>query len=258
MKSLIQIRVDPPSGTIILDRPGQANAITRYGLEQLKQALEDLRQQKSIRAVILTGSGPVFSAGTDLVELEETRSDADCDLQWQADAVCFQEVLMMMLRFPKPIIAALNGPARGTAAGLVLACDMVIAAESASLGFPEVKLGLVAGVSAPLLRFRIGAARAARLLLGGQPLAASEMHRQGLACEVVTDDLVWARAHEMASEMEELVPEAITMTKRLLNETLGESLATEMSVGAALMATARTTEFARQGLEKWREGRGQG
>ena len=67
----------------------------------------------------------------------------------------------------------------------------------------------------------------------------------------VGDDLVWARAHELAGEMGELVPEAITMTKRLLNETLGESLSTEISVGAALMATARTTESAQQALEKW-------
>ena len=73
---------------------------------------------------------------------------------------------------------------------------------------------------------------------------------------MVEDDLVWARAHELAGEMEELVPEAITMTKRLLNETLGESLSTEMSVGAALMATARTTESAQQALEKWKEARG--
>jgi len=251
MKSLVEIRVDPPSGTIILDRPGHANAITRYGLEQLKAALEDLHQQQSVRAVILTGSGTVFSAGTDLVELEETRREEDSDFQWQADAASYQQMLVSMLRFPKPIIAALNGPARGTAAGLVLACDLVVSAQSASLGFPEITLGLVAGVSAPLLRFRVGAARAARLLLGGQPLAAGELLQQGLAHEVVGDDLVWARAHELAGEMGELVPEAITMTKRLLNEALGESLSTEMSVGAALMATARTTESAQQALEKW-------
>ena len=70
MKSLVQVRVDPPSGTIILDRPQKANAITRYGLEQLKAALEDLHQEQKVRAIILTGTGTVFSAGTDLVELD--------------------------------------------------------------------------------------------------------------------------------------------------------------------------------------------
>ena len=252
MKSTIRIRRDLPSGTIILDRPEQANAITRFGLEELKQALDYLHQEKHVRAVILTGAGSVFSAGTDLRELEQTRTEVDCEFQWQADVKAYQEVLLSMLRFPKPIITALNGPARGTAAGLVLASDLVIASRSASIGFPEVRLGLVAGVSAPLLRFRLGAAHAARLLLGGRPVSAQQLLQQGLVSELVDDDLVWARAHEIAQEMEETVPEAITMTKRLLNEMLGESLETEMSVGAALMATARTTESAQQALEKWR------
>mgnify|MGYP001177670427 CR=1 FL=1 len=252
MKSLVQIRVDPPSGTIILDRPQKANAITRYGLEQLKAALEDLHQEQKVRAIILTGTGTVFSAGTDLVELEETRDEVDRDSQWQADVAFYREILLSILRFPKPTIAALNGPACGTGAGLALACDLLISAESASIAFPEVRLGLVAGVSAPLLRFRVGAAGAARILLGGQPVPAPELLSIGIASSVVPDDLVWARAHELAGEFEELVPEAVTMTKRLLNETLGESLSTEMSVGAAMMATARTTESAQQALEKWK------
>jgi methylglutaconyl-CoA hydratase len=160
-----------------------------------------------------------------------------------------------MLRFPKPIIAAVNGPAVAGGMGLVLASDIVVAASDAQLGLPEPRRGIVAGMVAPLLFFRAGASHAANILLTARMFSASEAHRIGLAHELVERDLVWARAQELAGEIAQSAPESLQLTKRLLNETIGEHLSTLLTVGAADSATARTTDAAREGLAAFLEKR---
>src|SRR5207247_1183998 len=111
--------------------------------------------------------------------------------------------------FPKPIIAAVNGPAMAGGVGLMLASDIVIAAENIKVGLPEPRRGIVAGMVAPLLVFRIGASPAANLLLTARTIDAAEAYRIGLIHEVVKGDLVWARAQEIAGEITQSAPEAI-------------------------------------------------
>ena len=105
-----------------------------------------------------------------------------------------------MLRFPKPLIAAVGGPALAGGAGLVLACDIVVAADSATFGLPEPRRGLVAGMVAPLLAFRIGAGRAGYLLMSATTVNAAEAQRMGLFHEVVPADHLWPRANQLAGE----------------------------------------------------------
>ena len=106
----VRIKLHESSGTIILDRADKRNALTRLLALQLLQAFEDLHQQKNVRAVILTGAGSVFCAGTDLDEKHNTYGTDDVLAQWYRDSVQYRELLEYMLRFPKPIIAAVNGP----------------------------------------------------------------------------------------------------------------------------------------------------
>jgi methylglutaconyl-CoA hydratase len=108
---------------------------------------------------------------------------------------------------------------------------------------------------APLLVFRIGASHAAHLLLTARTINASEAHRIGLYHEIVNSDLVWARAQEVAGEIAQSAPEAIQLTRRLLNDTIGEHLGTLLTAGAADSATARTTDAAREGLAAFLEKR---
>jgi methylglutaconyl-CoA hydratase len=244
-----------PSGTIILQRPEKRNALSRQMLADLAQALDDLHQERKVRAVILTGAGTAFCAGMDLAEMQATSQQPDALAQWHRDAVQYRELLEKMLRFPKPILAAINGPVMAGGAGLLLASDIVIAATDATFGLPEPRRGLIAGTVAPLLVFRIGASHAAPLLLTGRTIPSAEAHRIGLFHELVPGDFVWARAQQVAEEVAGCAPEAIQLTKRLLNETIGEHLATLLSVGAADSATARTTEAAREGLAAFLEKR---
>ena len=253
--SLIRINVHDHAGTIILNRPEKRNALTRAMLAELSQALGDLHLERRVRAVVLTGAGPAFCAGMDLQEMRETSRQESPHTQWHADAVQYRDLLETMWRYPKPLIAAVNGPAMAGGAGLLLGCDLVLAARTASFGLPEPLRGIVAGVVTPLLHFRIGGGQAARLLLSAQTIDAAEAHRIGLFHELVDPDHLWPKSVELAAQCARSAPEALQLTKRMLNETVGEYLPTLLSAGAAASATARTTEAAAEGLAAFLEKR---
>jgi methylglutaconyl-CoA hydratase len=251
----VTVKKTLPSGTIILNRPDKRNALSRQMLEDIAQALDDLHQERKVRAVILTGAGTAFCAGMDLAEMQATSQQPDAWAQWHHDAVQYRELIDKMLLFPKPIIAAVNGPAVAGGAGLMLASDIVIGTPEARFGLPEPRRGIVAGLVSPLLVFRIGGSHAANLLLTARLIEPAEAQRIGLFHEVVKSDFVWARAQEIAGEVAKCAPEAIQLTKKMLNETIGEHLGTLLSAGAAASATARTTEAAREGLAAFLEKR---
>jgi methylglutaconyl-CoA hydratase len=251
----LKLKKTAPSGTIVLNRPEKRNAITREMMQDLLQALDDFHGERDVRAVILTGSGVAFCAGMDLGEMQETAGQPDAWKQWHEDAVAYREVIDRMMMFPKPIIAAVNGPAMAGGLGLVLASDLVISAKEATFAVPEPKRGIVAGIVSPLLVFRIGASHAANLLLTARTIGNSDAVRMGLVHETVGVDMTWVRAHEIAQEVAKSAPEAILLTKKLLNETIGEHLGTLLSAGAAASATARTTEAAAEGMAAFLEKR---
>jgi methylglutaconyl-CoA hydratase len=255
MEPLIKTHVHGAAGTIILNRPAKRNALSRALIAELQQALDDMHQERRVRAVVLTAAGSAFSAGMDLAEMRETSQSDNPQARWHEDALLYHDLLVSMLQFPKPLIAAVAGPALAGGAGLVLACDIVVAGESAAFGLPEPRRGLVAGIVAPLLAFRIGAGRAGYLLLTAQTIAVAAAERYGLVHEIVPDDKVWARAVEIADLCAAGAPESLQLTKRLLTETIGEHLTSELANGAAASATARTTQAAAEGLAAFLEKR---
>jgi len=252
---LVNLKVHGPAGTIILNRPEKHNALSRAMLTQLTQAFRDLHQERGVRAVVLTGAGSAFCTGIDLAEVRETQQSDDPHEQWRDDALAYRNLLDLMLRFPKPIIAGVNGPASAGGAGLVLASDLVVAAREATFGLPDPRRGLVAGMVSPLLAFRIGGSQAARLLLTAELIDADEAHRRGLFHEIVENDVLWARCAELARRCEQSAPEALQLTKKMLNETVAEHLDTMLSAGAAVSATAHTTEAAAEGVAAFLEKR---
>src|SRR3954469_12122603 len=127
----VLVKKNLPSGTIVLNRPDKRNALSRQMLTDLAQAFDDLHQERRVRAVILTGAGSAFCAGMDLAEMQATSQSDNPHEAWRADTVQYLELIEQMLRFPKPLIAAVNGPAIAGGAGLALASDIVIAADTA-------------------------------------------------------------------------------------------------------------------------------
>lgn len=253
--TLLKIHLNKTTATVILNRPEKRNALSRTLLEELLQAFEDLLLQKNVRAVVLTGAGPTFCAGMDLKEMSATATMSNPHKQWDADSRLYLELVETMLHFPKPIIAAVDGAAVAGGGGLVLASDLVIASREATFGFPEPRRGIVAGIVAPLLYFRTRGSSAAYLLLTGSSVDADYAKQAGLVHELVAADQIWARASELAEECSLCAPEAVAMTKKMLNETIGDSLSTLLAAGAALSGTARTTAAAKEGLAAFLEKR---
>jgi methylglutaconyl-CoA hydratase len=253
--SSIDVKVTDAAGTIVLNRPEHGNALTRLMVEQLVEALDDLYLEKRVRAIIITGAGDNFCVGSDVAEMQASKGLDEPEEQWGADAADFRDLLVRMLEITKPIIAAVHGPALSAGAAIVAASDLVVGSDAATFGVPDPHHGMVAGLAAPLLAFRLGAGRAAHLLLTGETIDAAEAKRIGLLHEVTTPDLVWARAAEVAKQVAHGSPEAIQLTKRMINETLGENLVTQLSTGAIMTATARTTEAAQEGIAALVEGR---
>lgn len=251
----VQIRRDGPSGTIVINRPDRRNALSREIVEMLIQALEDFYAEKSIRAVILTGTGDTFCSGTDLHQLKETSEGKNSLEVWHQDARRFLDLIEKMLRFPKPIIASVNGWVVGSGLALMLASDIVVAGEESKLLLPEALRGLNAGITTPLLSFRVGTGMASSILYSGSPVSAEEALNLGLFHEAVEDDLVWARSFELARQCASGARESHQMTKLLINETIGENLFTQLSIGAANMAAARTTPAAIEGINAFLEKR---
>lgn len=252
---MIKTRNDTPSGTIILNRPDKRNAVNRQLAAEIIEALNDFMQERSVRAVVLTGSGVAFCAGTDLLEIQTTADTPDSLAMWHQESQQLKSLIETMLRFPKPIIAAVNGPTMGFGTAMMLAADIVIASESAKIGFPESRRGLSSGFTAPLLSFRLGASQTSNLLLTGKELDSPLALKLGLIHEVVPDDFVWARANEIAADCAAGARESHQMTKQLINETIGESLLTQLSTGAANTAAARTTDAAKEGIAAFLEKR---
>ncbi|MGD9724451.1 MAG: enoyl-CoA hydratase/isomerase family protein [Pirellulales bacterium] len=255
MAPIVKIQVHEHTATITLNRPDKRNALSRGLIAELHQALDDLHLERRVRGVIVTGAGPAFCAGMDLSEMLANAAAQDPQSRWHEDSIAYHELIETMLRFPKPLVAAVNGPAVAGGAGIVMACDLVVATESAAFGFPEPRRGIVAGMVAPLLAFRIGGSRAALLLLTARIIDAREALHFGLFHELVAEDKIWARAHELVGEVAQSAPEALQLTKRLLNETVGEELFSQLVAGAAVSATSRTTEAAAEGLAAFQEKR---
>jgi methylglutaconyl-CoA hydratase len=253
----IDVKVTGPIGTIVLNRPDRRNALTRAMLAQLGQALGDLHLEKRVRAIVVTGTGTAFCAGMDLHEMHAaaTLPESDQQQDWGDTAQAYHDVVTQMIELPKPIIASVNGPAVAGGAGLVLASDIVVASPTAQFGLPEPRRGIIAGVVAPLLAFRAGGGTAARLLLSAALITADEAHRLGIYHELIDEPRLWARSAQIGEECSLAAPEALQLTKRLVYETIGEQLATQLSVGAAMSATSRTTEAAKEGLSAFIEKR---
>ncbi|MCH1440067.1 MAG: enoyl-CoA hydratase/isomerase family protein [Rubripirellula sp.] len=253
----VDVKVHANVATILMDRPKTRNALNPQLIEDLTTAFSDVYQEKRVASVVLTGGGEHFCSGIDLKVMSEIAQMPESSAlpEWWAVWRNLTELYESMLRFPKPIVAAVDGSALGAGLGLALAADLIVASKRATFGAIAVRRGLVGGATAALLSFRLGGATAARMVLTGQMVTAIQASRWGLCDEPVDPKQIWVAANELASQCAAAPQEAMQATKRLLNEGVGELLLSQLSAGAAGSATACTTEAAREGIQSYLDNR---
>lgn len=253
----VDVKVHNDVATILIDRPQKRNALSPQAIEDLQLAFSDVHQEKRARAVVLTGAGDHFCAGLDLAVMNEvTQLPVEESFeQWLKLWGQFTELIEQMLRFPKPIICAVDGAAVGGGLALALASDVILASQRATFQSVAGRRGLVAGATSALLCFRLGSAIAARMALLGAPVDSKEAYRVGLCSSVVDSDQIWVAASTMASQVSNSPHEAIQATKKVINEVVGEALLTQLQAVAADSATACTTESATEGIQAFNEAR---
>lgn len=248
MPEQIEIRKDVPSGTILINRPDCRNALTPRGIAELQTAFQDLHGEKQVRGIILTGAGDSFCAGTDLVHLYEQMQCPDPESFWQDEIPDMLALMQTMLHFPKPVVAAVDGPVRGIGLALMLACDYIVASPGSTFGLPEVTWGLMPGLATPLLARRCRTGFCNRMVMTGCTIDSELARNESLVDELIAPDLVWARSNELVAELSSAAPSSLQLTRQLLNQTVHEVLFTQLSIGAANTAAARSTDDARSGV----------
>ncbi len=207
-----------------LNRPEKLNAIDAPMLEELCAALEEARVDEAVRVVVLTGNERAFSAGADIdgfanVTVEELATSCSDLPQWD-----------VIRRFPKPLIAAVAGIVFGGGLELTLACDIVVAAQTARFAAPEIKIGLIPGAGGTqLLARRFGKYRAMELVLTGREFSAEEAERLGLVNLVTAPEEYLERALELARQIAQHSPAAVRAAKAAIVHGL------EMPLDAALL-----------------------
>jgi methylglutaconyl-CoA hydratase len=244
--SLVLYDMRPPYVVIALNRADRGNALSRALIAELTTAFERAANDAAARCVILTGAGPVFCAGMDLAELQESLDvPAGATPVWD-DALRLARLYDLIFTLPKPTIAAVQGTAVAGGAGLVTVCDLAVAVPEAKFGYPEVRRGLVAAMVMPHLLRHVGERMARYLLLTGESIDAGEAVRCGLVNEVVPSARLLERATALGRACAEGGPNALARTKEFLAQFSRQALSIEAAAQGS--AAPRLTDECREGL----------
>ena len=199
--------------TLTLNRPEKRNALSPELIDELELALKDAAES-SCGVVILTGAGPAFCAGLDLEHLATI--SARTHEENRRDSENMARLLRNLYAFPKPVIAAVNGPAIAGGMGLATIPDFTLAVPEAKFGYTEVRIGFVPAIVASFLLRQIGEKHTRDLLLTGRLIKAQEAHQLGLVTQIVTADQLMATARALAHSLLQNSPQAMQSVKRLL------------------------------------------
>jgi enoyl-CoA hydratase len=237
---------------VTIDRPKVLNALNMVTMQELHQVFTELKEDKEIRVVILTGAGEkAFVAGADINEL--AKNDP---VEAKAYTHRGQAVLDLIENLGKPVIACINGFALGGGCEIAMACTMRLASENARLGQPEVKLGLIPGYGGTQRLPRlVGTGMAMQMLLTGEMISAQEAHRVGLVNEVVPADKLIARAEEIAARIIGNAPLAIQYCMEAVNRGMNMALQEGLFLEATLFGMCCATEDKKEGTTAFLEKR---
>ncbi|MCK6486356.1 MAG: enoyl-CoA hydratase/isomerase family protein [Phycisphaerae bacterium] len=244
----------PDHAVVRLNRPDKRNALSPQLIADLQAALTALERDEAIRSIILTGEGQAFSAGLDLEILRDISTTRTRE-ENLADSKNLADLFLRIHRHPKPIIAAVNGPAVAGGCGLATVCDFTIASDAARFGYTEVRIGFVAAIVSIFLLRIVGEKTTRDLMLTGRIITAAEAHALGLVGEVVPPPQLLERAADLARQLTENSPNSLAATKRLISSIPGDGLEADLRRACELNAHVRMTPDCREGVSAFLEKR---
>ena len=238
--------------TITLNRPAKRNALSPELIEELTLALREA-ETCDCGVVILTGAGPSFCSGLDMEHLQTM--NARTPAEHRRDSENMANVVRTLYDFPKPIIAAVNGPAIAGGMALATIPDFTLAVPEAKFGYTEVRVGFVPAIVASFLIRQVGERRTRELLLSGKILKAQEALALGLVTQIVERDDLIPSANALAQMLLLNSPQAMQAVKRLLAKHAKRRLDEELEDGVEANAQQRSTEDFEEGVKAFLERR---
>lgn len=238
---------DQHAGIITLNRVNKHNAFDDQLLQALQRTLDAVISTPRIRVIVLRANGKHFSAGADLAWMQRMATFSEAENL--ADSMVLAKVMQTLHQSPKPTVAVVQGSALGGGAGLVAACDVAIAAESARFCFSEVKLGLIPAVISPYVVKAIGERAAKGLFMSAETFDAQQANRLHLVQHCVKDEELWPFALQYAKNIANQAPQAVsdckTLIARVSGQVIDDNLVRET---ARLIAKKRVSAEGQRGL----------
>lgn len=247
--AVVLVEKQTPQITVLtLNRPERRNSLTIELLNELTAAINVASDQPEARVVILRGAGAAFCTGLDLKEAaDQTKAHATAEM--------VAKTLVAIADTRLVTIAAVHGAAVAGGAGIMSACDFVVAAEKTKIGYPEARRGLVAGLVMTFLRRQVSERNLRELVLGGELIDAERAREIGLVNRVVVRDEVMNEAQKFAESVLQGAPTAIAQTKRLIEELWPTSVKEDVARALTHHMQARKSDEAREGIAAFNEKR---
>ncbi|MCD6012318.1 MAG: 2-(1,2-epoxy,2-dihydrophenyl)acetyl-CoA isomerase [Flavipsychrobacter sp.] len=239
-------------GWISLNRPDKYNSYNRDMALALQGYLDECEKDDEIRCIYLTGEGKGFCAGQDLAEASNPTPE---DFGRIIDE-CYDPTILRLRNIEKPIIAAVNGVAAGAGANIALACDIVVAAESASFLQAFSKIGLIPDSGGTYFLPRlVGMQRAAALMMTGDKVSGKDAVAMGMAYKCFPDDTFREESRKMALTLAQMPTKGIGLTKRLLNQTFSNNLQQQLAAEKEIQMQAGSSYDFKEGVQAFLEKR---
>ena len=244
--------------TLTMNEPERRNPLTgNTAVPEFLAAIDRIHNDRSVRAVILTGAGSAFSSGGDVRNMQRQAAGEVSGMQIRHEyRTGIQRLPLALFNLEVPVIAAVNGAAVGAGLDLACMCDIRIASEKAKFAESFVKLGIIPGDGGAWLLTRlIGMSRAAEMVFTGDAIDARQAEQWGLVSRVVPPDQLLPAAREMAARMAANPGHAVRLAKRLLREAMHTRLDTMLEMAAAFQALAHQTDDHREAVAAFLEKR---
>jgi methylglutaconyl-CoA hydratase len=237
---------------LTLNRPDRRNALDAQLIAALRDALRDVDADPDVRVVAIRGAGKDFCSGADLSALRVV-ADASA-MENLADVDELADLFLRLRRMAKPAVAVVHGRALAGGCGLATACDLVIAAQSARFGYPEVRIGFVPAMVMAILRRNVSEKRAFELIVGGEQISAAEAARIGLVNQAIPDEELHSAAERYLSDLASRSASAVQLCKRLLYHQDAMEFGAALRAGADLNVIARMTDDMQAGVARFLQG----